>query len=80
MRRTHVLNLIIFAIFPHFNTPFPLFRAEIVRGVLSNVVSSLVKKLWSMKSSAKTGNGSSLAALHSSIFAQGNEVVLCIIS
>ncbi|KGN52382.1 uncharacterized protein LOC101209861 isoform X1 [Cucumis sativus] len=28
--------------------------AKIVRGVLSNVVSSLVKKLWSMKSSAKT--------------------------
>ncbi|KAG7016179.1 hypothetical protein SDJN02_21283 [Cucurbita argyrosperma subsp. argyrosperma] len=28
--------------------------AKIVRGVLSNVVSSLVKRLWSMKSSAKT--------------------------
>ncbi|XP_022134302.1 uncharacterized protein LOC111006596 [Momordica charantia] len=28
--------------------------AKIVRGVVSNVVSSLVKKLWSMKSSAKT--------------------------
>ena len=31
------------------------FCAEIVRGVVSNVVSSLVKKLWSMKSTAKTG-------------------------
>jgi hypothetical protein len=60
--------------------------AEIVTGVVSNVVSVLVKWLWSLKSTTKTGTDLLLSlhfvflALFWVLFIWGLEIFLCIVN